>query len=278
MKRPVLPLLSILGLSLLLTTAAVAQPSAQQIMDRSLEAYTSMMADVNSYLMTMEMMGMEHQSYFERVEGGGPLEYRHHSRIYGQTGWTVADEEMPGGTTVPTEEMFQRIRAQGRFAGEHTVDGQRAYAIAIDEPGDVFDPGDLPTDGDFDFDSMTFYVAADNYTFVGFDAEGTARSDGRAAPVTMEMRVSDFRTVGPMMHPFVTTMRIDGLADGLSDEERRQLEEAKRQMEQMPAEQRQMMERMMGDQLEQLERMAAGEAMKVEMRITDLQVNVPRPD
>ena len=243
-----------------------------------MQAYSNMMSGVDSYLITMDMFGMVHQTYFERVEGTSPLDYQIQVRISGQTGWTSGDDEMAGSAGQPTREMFERLRQSAQLRGEHTIDGRRAYALVVDDPSDVFDPADLPADEDFELQTMTLYIAADDYTVLGFDGEGSARQNGRATDITMEMRASDFRTVNGMKHPFLTTMRIGGLTSGMSPQERSQLEEARRQLEQLPAQQRAMMERMMGDQLEQLQRMADGEAMEMQMRVVDLQVNVPRPN
>jgi hypothetical protein len=271
-------LFSTLALSAILSAGALAQPSAQQIVDRAAQAYANMMADVDSYLITMDTFGMQHETYFQRVEGGGPLDYDVQVRVAGQTGWISGDDEPSGTMGLPTQEMLERLRDSARLDGETTIDGRRAYVLVVSDPADVFDPGDLPTEGDFELRSMKLFIASDDYTMLGFDGDGVARQDGRATDITMEMRSSDFRSVGGMRHPFLTTMRIGGLTAGMSPQERRQLEEARRQLEQLPPEQRAMMERMMGDQLQQLQRMAEGEALEMEMRVVDLQVNVPRPN
>ncbi len=270
--------LALLTVFFIAAAPALAQPSAQQIVDRAQQAYVSMMSGVDSYLVSMDMFGMDHQMYYERVEGGQGLDFRAYVRVPGQSGWVSGEDEAPGGVSVPTEEMLQRLRSEARFAGEHTVDGRRVYALEVSDPSTLMNPEQLPGDDDMEFDSLQLFVDRDSYMMIGFDASGTVRADGREAPVTMRMRASDFRTVGGMTHPFMTTMHIEGVAASLSDDERRQLEEARRQMEQMPPAQREMMERMMGEQLRQFEQMADGEPLEMEMRVTDLQVNVPRPD
>lgn len=275
MKRHIL---AAIVLPALIAGSALAQPSAQQIIDRAQEAYASMMSDVESYLVTTDMFGMEHQMYFERIEGASPLDYRASVRTTAHGEWTTTDDDGPAGASIPTSDMFERLRAEARLVGEQTLDGRRAYALSVDDPSTVFEPGDLPTDDEFELETMTLFVAADNHMLIGFDGEGSMQQDGRTIPVTVEMRMSDFRTVGPMTHPFVTAMRLGGFEDAFSEDERRQLEEARRQLEQLPPEQRRMMEQMMGDQLAQIEAMFEGEGVEMEMRVTDLQVNVPRPE
>jgi hypothetical protein len=265
-------------LGFFLSAAAAAQPTSEQIVDRAAQAYASMMEHVDNYLLTVETMGMEHQMYFERIEGAGPLDYSPSVRVIGHSGWVASENGVPGGASLPNTEVFERLRERASFAGEQTIDGQRVFALRVDDTAGLFDATELTADGDFDLDTMTLYVAADDYQMIGFDGQGTARQNGQTAEVTMKMRMSDFRTVGPIRHPFLTTMSIEGLAAALSDQERRQLEEAQRQMEQLPPAQRQMMERMMGDKLEQLKRMIEGESMVMEMRVVDLQANVPRPE
>lgn len=265
------------ALLLLASPQVIAQPSAKQIVERWMQAYTEMLADVESYLMTVQMMGMTHQYYFERIEGAGPLDYRMHLRIPGHVGWHDSDD-IPGAVSMPTSDQFQRLRTAVSFAGEQTLNGTAVYVLQLDDPAAVFDTRAVPVGGEVEFDAMTLFVSKDDYMMAGLDASGTIRANGDASPMTVEMRFSDFRTVGPMRHPFLTEMRIGGLTAGVSDEDLRQLEEMRRQMEQMPPEQRQMMEQMMGEQLAQFERMMEGEAVEMTMRVVDLQVNVPRPD
>lgn len=262
--------------ALALSAAVHAQPSAQEVVDRSMQAYASMMEDVESYQLTLETMGHEQQLYFERREGDDPFAYRAYTVT--PRGVTAFDDHIPfAGEMAPGTETFQRLRERARLLGRQTLDGQQVYAIAVDDPAGLMEMPDMPDDADFEVDSATFFISSDHYLLVGADMEGRMRHRGQENEVTMEMRASDFRTVGSVRFPFHTVMRMDGLAAGMSEEERQQLAEVRRQLEQLPPEQRAMMEQAMGDQLEQMRRMAEGESVEMEMRVLDLQINVPRP-
>lgn len=272
------PLLLLFAAALFAAPLA-AQPTGAQVIDTAINAYASMMQDVDSYLLTMETFGHTHSTYFQRVEGGGPLDFEAHSVT--STGLERVDDDSAPGFS-PHGDMLNRMRERARFLETRTIDGRQVHAVEIEDVGSLMDGAlQTPPDADMEIDSAVYLVGATDGILYGVDIRGRARHNGETSPVTMELRMSDFRDVGPMRHPFKTTMRMSGFDAEISaadrEEARRELAEARRQFEQMPAEQRQMMERMMGDQLQQLERMLEGEDMQVEMRVTDLQVNVPAP-
>jgi hypothetical protein len=263
----------------LFSAPLAAQPSGAQVIDTAMNAYASMLEGVDSYLLTMETFGFEHTTYFQRVEGGGPFDFEAFS-VTSEGLQGLDDDTIPGFT--PHGDMLSRMREQARYLEVRTINGRQVHAVEIEDIGAVMDGMvQTPPDSEMDIDSAVYLVGVEDGILYGVDIHGTAHHDGQASPVTMEMRMKDFRDVGPMRYPHTTTMRMTGFDAEVSaadrEEARRELAEARRQFEQLPAEQRRMMERMMGDQLQQLERMLDGEAMEFEMRVTDLQVNVPAP-
>lgn len=270
-----MPRRSLLALLLVLALPAAAQPSAQAVVERATARYMDMMKGVQNYTVTQEVMGHPATIYFERVPGGGPLDFAAHP--VGADG-----EAMDGAGTMDahTGRMLRVLAERGRMAGTHDVDGTATYAIAADDFQDVIQEmqGLNQAGEDADIERATFYFDQEDYRLLRVLMEGEMTMNDRRSPFTATMTFSDFRTVDGLTHPFSTTMSIAGVQDAMSDKDREQLEEARRQMENMPEAQRKMMERMMGDQLKKLEEMMGGEAIEMDMTVTDLQVNAGRPD
>ncbi|MGD8728020.1 MAG: hypothetical protein PVH40_10265, partial [Gemmatimonadales bacterium] len=89
-----------------------------------------------------------------------------------------------------------------------------------------------------------------------------------------------------MLHPFLVTVEVRGLADamGVSPQEmaelREQLDEMKKQLAEMPEAQRKMVEGMMEQRMAGLEQMLQNSgdgAMTIEMRVKELRVNSGPP-
>jgi hypothetical protein len=66
------------------------------------------------------------------------------------------------------------------------------------------------------------------------------------------------------------------VAMNLSEKQRRQMEQAMAQMENMPEQQRKQMEQMMGNRMEMMKQMMSGEPVVVEVQ--SVQVNVELPE
>ncbi len=278
MPRLLLPLLC----ALLIAPGAGAQ-SAQDLLRDALSRYEAEMAGVENYTLRQSVMGTETVTYAERAEGGAPLDYRYTAYAVTPGGELVEVGAADGAASNPYL-VLDRITEHARYAGTSDVDGTETHAVAVDNFGEVArDLAVMPeqADAEFDVETLTLYLDTDGLRARKMTMEGTMERDGRTSPVTIETRFFDYRTVDGFTTPFRLTMEVQGMDGGMDPEEReetrRQLEEAQRQMESMPAEQRAMMERMMGDRLEQLQQMLAGDGFAFEMEVTDVQVNAGRP-
>jgi hypothetical protein len=279
---PVRPL-SLLALSLLLVAPAEAQPTAAQILDRAVAAYEGMMAGVENYTLTQEVMGFTVTTYFQRVPG--TTEYE--AYLVTPDGLEREDDDTAGSGAPPPVEMLRAMRARAEAVGSETIGGVRTHGVRIEDFGTLAEQyGAIPPTGEeaasMEMDTATFYFGADDGLTRRAVIEGTVQEDGPPTPMRIEMTFEDYRTVGGMRYPFQTTMKLSGMEESMSAEEqaelRRGLEDARRQFEQLPPAQREMMERMMGDQLRQMEGVLAGEAYEMAIRVTDLRVNEGRPD
>lgn len=273
---PVRFLLLALG-ALLLAPAAAAQ-SAADVLDRAIAAYENMMRGVADYTLTQEVMGNEMTTHFERRAGGEALDYATFLVTPGGLR-ELGDDE--GADFIQNPAMLARMKQQARLAGTETVGGTRAHAVAVDDFGALsreFNAAPNVGEGELDVETATFYFGTEDALLRRVTMTGTVTKEGQGAPVEVDLLYDDYRTVSGLRYPFRTTMTLHGLAGTLSPEQRQQLEEARRQMEQMPPEQREMMERMMGEQLRQFEQMAEGEEMQVQVLVKSLEVNAGRPD
>jgi hypothetical protein len=124
----------------------------------------------------------------------------------------------------------------------------------------------------------TFWLGREDLLLRRVLVDGTMTNEGKTGPVTIDIHLSDYRTVDGLDHPFRTEMKMTGVSAGVSDADmeqaRKSLDEMKSKMAEMPEDQRKMMQQMMGGQLEQLEKMVQGNELAMEMIVKDLKVNV----
>ncbi len=259
-------------------TPAAAQSSGEAVLERAMAVHESAMEGVENYTLTHEMMGVSSTLYFEREEADGPPVFRTYLVTDGELQALDEDDRAPGASF--SYETYRRFVDEARYAGTETVAGEEVHAFVVDDLG-AMASSDLGSAEDADLDQGTFYFAADDYRARRIVMEGSAEMDGRRTPIVMTATLSDYRTVDGMTHPFRTAIAVEGMDTQVSEEDRaearRQLEQLKQQMEEMPSEQRAMMERMMGGQIDNLEQMLAGEGFEMELVVTDLRVNQGPP-
>lgn len=263
--------LSFFLVMVLSAVAVQAQTSPRAIVDRAQSAYETAFEGVNSYMITTEVIGTSSTVYAERVPGGGPINFVTYTVM--PDGQLFDDDDM--FTSLAASDVLEDLAANGRYGGEHQINGETALAIEVDDFNSLIDPSQLPDEGEFELESGVFYFSSRTGFLVGFDATGTM--DDSDQPVNMSMRFSDYRTVSGLTWPHLMTMSMEGVMGSMSAEDRAEMEEVRRQLAEMPPEQREMLESMMGDQLAQFDAMLSGEAVEFEAVVTDVQVNVPRP-
>ena len=270
-----MPRFPLFALALTLALPAAAQPSARAVVERATAHYRDQLKGVRDYTVTQEVMGFPATLYFERAPGEDALGFTvYHVNADG----TLGDEG--NDMSARTGAMLEGLAARGRLADADTVDGAATYAVAVDDVEALMEGVDaLERAGeDAEFHEATFYFDREDYRLRRIKMDGEVTEGGRRAPFTTTVTFSDFRTVDGFTHPFRTAMAVTGLHAAMSDEEKAQLEEAKRQMANLPPEQREMMERMMGGQMGKLDEMMGGDSITMEMEVLDLRVNTGRPD
>jgi hypothetical protein len=255
--------------------AREVEARGDEVLAKALAAYLKRVEGVENYTIVQTVMGVETTVYFEKEVVDGRPRFNAHTVI--AAGQRIEHSPDAG------EDIYAGLEAYaGRttLRGMETVDGHRTYALVVRDfsgmPG--FNAQEMD---DVEISSATLYLDADNYVLRRMEMEGTRRANGQPQPVTISGRFEDYREVRGMLHPFRTTMVMKGMASTLSEAEieeaRRNLEELKAQMENMPAAQRRMMESMLGPRIEQFEAMIGGEGVEMVIEVTDFRVNEGPP-
>jgi hypothetical protein len=257
---------------------AAAQTSAADVLNRAYRQYEARMANVENYTLVQRVMGVETTIHFEREMVDGSPVYRPSVTAAGGRIIAPGDDADQGANPY---DLLAAFAERATLEDRETVDGRDAHVIRIDDFSGM--PGMAPSPGDGEFTVRTgrLYIDAANHLVRRMVFEGAATVGGESHPVTMDMRMEDYRDVQGMMHPFRTVMRTTGLSPRVSqaemEEARRSMAELEAQMKSMPAAQRQMMERMVRPQMEQFQAMLDGEAMEVTIEVTELRVNQGTP-
>jgi hypothetical protein len=266
------------ALAALLVPVPAAAQSAAGILNTALERHDARMRNVQNYTLVQQVMGTQTTMYFEReMVDGRPVFQPREVGVLGQNVPVGAD----GWESPDPYAGLAELAERARYQGVEVVDGHNTHVLVIDDFRGLrgFDPS--PQQQDMEFRRGTLYVDAADYVLRRMVMEGEATTQGQRQPVTMDVRMEDYRNVDGVLHPFRTVIKTDGLAPGVSaaemEEARRSMAQLKAQMESMPAAQREMMERMVRPQMEQFERMMAGGGMEITMEVTDLRVNAGPP-
>lgn len=265
---------ALLPLTVAVTVRAGAQ-SPEEIIDRMLADYSARIEGVEDYTLVQETMGIETVMYFEKelVEGRPVLRLKRTTAM-GQT----ADA---GGDDAGFNEIYEvghRLAEHATYVGTEQVDGNRVHVLSLEEL-DRIDFGRGSVDGRSDFTPRTGKLFIDTDLLIPRRMEfaGDARTEKGTSDVTMIVHLQDYREVSGMMIPHRTVATVQGLSEAADPEMRKKYEEMQRQLAELPASQRAMAERMMKGQLEQIGKMMQGDALQVEMLVTDVRVNAGPP-
>jgi len=245
---------------------AVAQ-DAKQVLQEALDRYEARMAGIEDFTVVHDVMGFEVTNHFEkRMVDGHP--------VYFMKDMDGGEEEDLG--MLYTE--FMEIADHATIQGTETIDGKACHVVHVADMSVVdWDPQMGEEDAEFRPKTGTFYIDRDEYLLRKMIIDAEIEREGQATPVTMQMMLGDYREVEGLVHPWVTQMKISGLAGAMSEEEMAQakesLAEIKKRMAEMDEAQRKMMEDMMSGQIEKLEEMVESGEMEVTITVKELRVN-----
>lgn len=234
-------------------SASVAQDAAS-VMQEVRDSFERMFADVDHYMMKTDM----YTAYYKKEEGKGPIAFKTAMQMTGQ------NAPMGGGAAMDQYQQLDKIAQHGTYAGTETIDGVRCHVIRVDDPSKV--DANLSQ-----AETITYYVGADDPLMHRMKMEGMDQGGG---PGQVVINMKDYRTTDGVTLPF--TMEFIMPSEGMSEEQRQQMEEMKQQLDNMPEAQRKRMEQMMGDQFEKMEKMMSGEPMVI--TVQEVEVNGTLPE
>ncbi len=275
MRFPVQPVAIALTVWMALPATVLSQ-TPQEIFDRMLGEYDRRTAGVENYTLVQDAMGFESVLYFEKtmVDGRRILRLKQ-----AQTGGMA----MPG-TNEQGWDAIQRaapvLIANSEYRGRDRLDGHAVHVIDMRNLDRVdFGQGMIPKDANFRPQRGTLFVDTEQWVPRRVEFWGEMQTDRGPAEMHSVADLEDYREVDGMLHPFRTTIRIEGLGQAMDPETRAQYEEMKRKLAEMPEAQRAMVEQMMKGQMERMEKMmgAEGDEMIVELVVKELRVNAGPP-
>lgn len=293
MRRPLpLAVLAAAAALPLLSQPAYGQP-AREVLETAMERYEQRMEGVENYTVVQTIGGTETTLYYELVESEATLPRFRQVTLGDYLGATAGGED--GEATIPGGEeaalgatdpyrMFDEMAARAELRGTESVDGRMAHVIVVDDMSGV-DLGRAEEGGGdgtaFEPRSATMWIDAERYVLLRSSMTGLLEAEGDASEVTAETRMSDYREVDGVLHPFRTEVAIEGLGGAMSAEDREELrrahEQMERQLEGMSEQQRAMVEKMMKDRMPDLEALAGG-TMEMTMEVRELRVNEGPPE
>lgn len=274
-------LLALAPILLIGTALPLQAQSADDVLTTALATWEERMEGVRDYTLTHRVMGMETVTFFEREEGSDRPVFRTRSqmRMGGQVMETSADEEAWRNQY----ELFPRLAELARFVGEEEVDGTRTSLLVLDDVArlDLDLAPDEAEDADFEPGEGRFWIDTEYGVLRRMRVTGTFEGDGRESEVSVTVNLRDYQEREGLFEPGRVVIVTEGLETALSPEEREEatanLEAMRRQIEQMPAEQRERMASMIDGQVEQLESVLESGSMEVVMELVDVAVNEGPP-
>lgn len=256
--------------------ATQAQPTPQELVDRAMEAYEVVFAGVDSYLLTTESNGVTSMTYAERAyEGADALSFD--SYIQTDSGNWVRDFEAPFGGDL-YRMMLEGVREQDVQVREVELAGERVYVVEVLTPEEDRREDDQLEHEERYTENVSVYFGIDHPFLIGLTLSGRALLGDEVTSIETGMQFSGFRTTNGLTMPHAVTFYHEGLRSAFSNFEAQMLIGAQEWMaEASPGERAEVLE-MEADALEMFEVLSAGERYTEEIRIIDIQVNVPMPE
>jgi len=255
---------------------------AQEIIDKVVALQEERREGVNRYIVEQEAMGYVSKITFERTTVTGP-----DGEPVDTFRMVMPDGMMQQGEdAVMSQDDFEDMAQEAVYSiaafsesaelvGTETVDGKKAYHLVAEN---LDRKRSFDENQEFTLQTINAWIDAGEYVPLKLVMDGTMDTDGTPRPVTIETIERDYRTVpgSNMYEPYQQVMRLTG---EMADETKRQMEDARaqleefdRQMAEMPESQRNMMMNMMGEQIEMMRKMAAGDGIEIVTNVRSITV------
>ncbi len=176
--------------------------------------------------------------------------------------------------TNPNELINNLKEGEVEFVGKDDINGHTTYILEVKDI-------DMHTGEDFQ-QGMSGKVWVDTEKWIirqmSMDVDGSPEE----ASAGVVVRMKNYQTIDGVMIPFTTEILLRAGMPEMSPEEeaemRQNMEEMKRELEEMPALQRRMVEGMMTSQIEKMESMLSEEGMVTVNKVQEVKVNTGLPD
>lgn len=256
-------IVSILAMIFLVTGQAVAEPAdpdAAKIVEKAQQHYEDSIRNIDD----MEVVLEKHTNYYKKAEQDG----HPYLEFVGQKA-TGIDALASDGYDLSTPSVFTDLKENARYKGEDVVNDQPVHVLYIDKlvmPAE--EAGASQT-----MEDARFYIDSDDWILRQVSFTTDVQVDGNTQMVDAVTTFKDYRNVEGMMIAYRTVTHVTGLSETLTAEERKEAEQAIRELEKVPAAQREMAERMMGDKISRYKKMLEDDRMETVQVIEEVRVN-----
>lgn len=139
--------------------------------------------------------------------------------------------------------------------------------------------------GTFSIDRARLWIDQEHHVPLRLMIEGKMTRDRKSSPLVIEKLNLDYRQVGPLYEPHLEAFRLSGILQGMSEKERREMEEARVQLAEAQAQLAAMPDgpgkriamRVMGPQIEKFKKMVEGDNFATTVRVASIAVNEGPP-
>lgn len=247
------------GLLVALPATTVAQ-SVASVVDEMKARYDQQLQKVDTYVVETNL----YTTYHKKVTQDGNPTYQTQTKM-----------KNPGGTSLATTStpstayglQFDRLKQYATYAGTETVNGSRSHVLQVDDPSKV-----NPDMAQGDATSMTYYIDAEKYVPIRMVLKPKDQDKRGAQASSVTVNMMNYQTVDGLTLPHRMEIQVQ---TNMSEQQRKQMEQAMAQMKNMPEQQRKQMEKMMGSQMEMMKQMMAGEPVVVEVQSVEVNVELP---
>ena len=120
-----------------------------------------------------------------------------------------------------------------RLVGREEVDGREAFHLRAEGLNrEIGEPGE---EHRFTLRAVDAWIDAEHYVALRTTMEGDLEAEDETRQVTLEQSFEDYREAGPLYESYRQVMRMTGIMGEMDPKQREELEDARREMEQMEA-------------------------------------------
>ena len=255
----------IVCLILFLSSTCVAGMSVQEVISNMQKTYEKQMKGINDYTIVQKGTGGvaalagETTTYYKKAEIKGEVIYktRTESVVMGMAMVSIYDGNYNWSNNPMTGEIEKKIAeynpgqiwknidlAKSQYLGEEGIDGEKTYILQIDNALQVMGNQQAmyqqgSESGGFAEAWGKLWISSKSWMPLRMLMEFKAKSMEEAGGMTMIMKMTtdlkDYRQVGTMLHPYqlVMSMGMEIDTSGLSEEEKKEQEQAMQMMSAM---------------------------------------------